>query len=522
MTCLECGQHFLIKSNRAICEELRRISIPLEDPPGLACPVEGCANASGELGFQKFGSTRSGSPRYRCRSCGKTTSASTKPTFRHRRADKNTEVLRLLVNKVPMRRIVEVAGISSSTLYRKLEHVSDRCVDFAAAVERRLPEMAFRHLDLASDRQDYLINWGAHVNRRSFMIRAIATTEARSGFVFGIHPNFDPTHALMQLELAARETGDHEKEVLDRPHPQYWLIGDYAAAANNKADRAQRRGSKPQNQPMKPIVSDPFQEAESQTPPALGVQLRQEYVLFAHFFHLRRLLANTEKVTLFLDPDSGLRAAVVSAFRKEIQVGTTSAFLVRSAKNLTVDQRKLLLANTESAFRRYCERMQLERHEAGITWLREQFAPLLAGRSPSNWVPHPFPDAAEPKKEVALLTLQAGSDPETLARSALYAGLKSVDRFFMLIRRRISLLERPISTPSSANRTWHGYSPYNPVVACRLLDLFRVVFNYHLIGEDKKTPAMRLGLCDQPYDLDAILATPRVAAQPIRPRNRAA
>jgi len=58
----------------------------------------------------------------------------------------------------------------------------------------------------------------------------------------------------------------------------------------------------------------------------------------------------------------------------------------------------------------------------------------------------------------------------------------------------LSLLERPISTSSGAWRRWFGYSAYNPDIIVKLLDIFRVYYNYCLTGQDKKTPAMRLGL----------------------------
>jgi hypothetical protein len=61
----------------------------------------------------------------------------------------------------------------------------------------------------------------------------------------------------------------------------------------------------------------------------------------------------------------------------------------------------------------------------------------------------------------------------------------------------MSLFERPITTSSAQCRTWFGYSPYNPEVAMKLLMIFRVYYNYLAVGEDKKTPSMRLGLASK-------------------------
>ena len=54
-------------------------------------------------------------------------------------------------------------------------------------------------------------------------------------------------------------------------------------------------------------------------------------------------------------------------------------------------------------------------------------------------------------------------------------------------------------------RTWYGYSPYKPEVVEILLAIFRVFYNYVATGDDKKTPAMRIGLAKAPIDVEDIL-----------------
>ena len=69
----------------------------------------------------------------------------------------------------------------------------------------------------------------------------------------------------------------------------------------------------------------------------------------------------------------------------------------------------------------------------------------------------------------------------------------------------MSLLERPITTASGASRTWYGYSAYNPETIVKMLGIFRVFYNYYLAGQDKKTPAMRLGLAKGKVSLEDII-----------------
>jgi hypothetical protein len=75
----------------------------------------------------------------------------------------------------------------------------------------------------------------------------------------------------------------------------------------------------------------------------------------------------------------------------------------------------------------------------------------------------------------------------------------------MLVRRRLSLLERPIGSASSTGRTWYGYSAYNPEVIVKILTIFRVFHNYTLLGDDKKTPAMRIGLAGSRVDYKNVI-----------------
>ena len=105
-----------------------------------------------------------------------------------------------------------------------------------------------------------------------------------------------------------------------------------------------------------------------------------------------------------------------------------------------------------------------------------------------------LPSMSEPEKAVCYLTDYGDYAPERLARLYQRASLHAIDRYFMRLRRRVSLLERPIATSSSQRRMWHGYSPTKPAVAAKVLTIFRTFYNYIQVGEDGKTPAMRLGL----------------------------
>lgn len=60
----------------------------------------------------------------------------------------------------------------------------------------------------------------------------------------------------------------------------------------------------------------------------------------------------------------------------------------------------------------------------------------------------------------------------------------------------------------------HGYSPYNPAVIAQVLDIFRVYYNYCLVGKDGHTPAMRMGLAKGKVTEEDIIYFESVSSKP--------
>ena len=101
---------------------------------------------------------------------------------------------------------------------------------------------------------------------------------------------------------------------------------------------------------------------------------------------------------------------------------------------------------------------------------------------------------SEPEKAMCYLTDIQGYDEAHLAWLYNKASLHAIERFFMQVGRRLSLLERPISGSASLGRRWFGHGPYKPVMLGKLLDIFRIFYNFAEVGKDRQTPAMRLVL----------------------------
>jgi len=512
LRCSLCGQYPTIKSNKAIHEELVRFWKPFDTKAIPTCPNKDCPNhhididtEKGKTHYHSFGRTKAGSIRYRCKACGRTFITASSPTIRHRKPHKNTAIFRLLVNKVPFRRICEVEGITMSTLYRKIDFIHRQCIAFAAERERHLATMALSRLYIGVDRQDYMINWSDADDRRNIIFRAVGSADNTTGYVLGLHLNFDPSLDPDDTERDAIALGDYEVKPAYRRYARLWLRRDYINAIEKS--RTQRFSAHAGS--LKESIAATYQDVNNRDDvevfenldddlvlPKDGMQVRGEYTMYGHFFFLRRLLDNTEKVRFFLDQDSAFRAACLSAFYDRIKEGRCDAFYVRINTEATIDKKRQILADN----RRHMEAMKqrypdLKDWQLRLLMIKDKMAQVVnIGSWQDRWVEHPFPNMGEPEKAMCYLTDLHGYDEDHLAWLYNKASLHAIDRFFMQVRRRLSLLERPISSSASPGRRWFGYGPYKPVMVGKLLDIFRIFYNFVEEGQNKQTPAMRLGL----------------------------
>jgi transposase-like protein len=509
--CSLCGETPPLKSNLAISEELDRLSAYLTHKTPTTCPIELCLNhtvaISTPKAYYSFGKTKSGSKRYRCRECG-TTFAIGCATLRQKKPEVNEIVFKLLVNKMPFNRIMEVAGIYGPALYGKIDFIHKQCLAFVAGHERRLTDLPIKRLYLSVDRQDHMINWKVADDKRNIVLTAIGCADNVSGYVFGIHTNYDPHIDAMQAEADSLDIGDDALRAPFRKYARVWRQQDYKdAIAGSNRKRANRKRLRDSIQDVYDVANDREDVEVAEAPdidiglPYAGMQVHSEYTMYAHFFLLKRLFGTVGKIRFFLDQDSGIRAACLSTFWQEVLEKRCDAFYVRINKGLTINQKRALkaqsdrdLADFRATSAAYADLTDHDLRHIVIKYRLDNLVDI--GKWHDRWLFYPFPDMSEPEKAICWLTdlHDRAYDADHLASLYSKATLHGIDRFFMQVRRRLSLLERPIATASSEGRIWHGYSAYNPAMIGKLLDIFRVFYNFCEMGDDKKTPAMRLGL----------------------------
>ena len=402
--CRLCNEFPPLKSNLAIAEERDRMLADLRQTLEPTCPDSSCAHhavpiSQGAAFYQAFGITRSGSKRYRCKACHKTFSVR-KSTTGQKQPHKNKTVFTLLMNKSPFRRILEVADISASALYGKIDFLFRQCLAFAAERERGLVGgMPIRRLYLGTDRQDYVVNWTSEHDRRNVVLHAVGTADNTTGYVFGRHLNYDPSLDAQIVELHAEGLGDAEKKPPFRRYARVWLETDYRSAARQQAGRriAKAGGLKDEIAATydETLLRDDVEVADAPNEatrlPARGMQVHAEYTLYGHCFFLKELLAGVEKLRFFLDQDSGMRAAFLSAFQPEIAARRADAFYVRIQPELTINEKRAAVAASRSALEA-ARRQYPSLDDSALEMLlaRMQLAHMTAlGQWQDKWLIHP-------------------------------------------------------------------------------------------------------------------------------------
>lgn len=529
-----------MQSNLAIAEELLRISAFLE-PDWPACPRPTCElyGKSGEefhARYTRYGTNGNGTPRYKCMACLKIFSHGGKSDKRQRETHKNRDIFMHLVNTVPIRRVIKILDLSMSVLYSRLNFIHRQCTTFVGERERTLVERSdLGKRYLSTDRQKLIVNWSSCNERKNTLILSIATTDQVTGYVYGVHLNFDSALTSEDVEQDLVRFGDHHLDPPFRRYARVWLDEDHEEAAAANAERRKRSGAAPEpadtkkNGELAAAVAQRYREATGRADidagegpssdagtPNAGVLLHEQIVMSAHMQYVTRLLGRAEKLRFFMDQESGLRAAFMAAVPGRILDRTVDGFYVQVQKEGTVGQKRALVQQSRAAFEDACRaHAGLTSHQVKVLLAREEMTRLQSiGQWSDKWFRHPIADMREPARLICWLTDidaveedPSKRDDQLNHHASLYlkASLTSIDRFFMQVRRALTMAERGIVSASADRRLWFGKNAYNPGHLAKLVEVFRVYFNYCEIGKDKCTPAMRMGLARGPVAPEDIL-----------------
>ena len=549
LVCKCCGEKPPIKSNQGIAEELARISKPLLGVD-RSCTRKDCDNHGKSSEdypdlYHKTGiNKRTGRAQRGCKNCGTRFLIGLPPPRIHpHNRYLGSAIFSRVVNKSPVRRTLQGAGMTGKPrlYYDILKFIQRRCNHLIGGLERgmlrgKVPLPA--NLHLVTDLQQYQLNWTDRLDKRNPMFSAVCTVDRDSRYIFGLHANYDPNVDSFAIAKESAERGDIERPEAFRRHARLWLPGDElkggrAAGERIGLDRAREIQRQLTEIYASAVSREDVEDREFQEMhPGLhnpqagkGMQVHVPYTVYAHFFLVRQILsgAGVKKVEYSMDCESLLRGAFLSAWCDEVKQGTAHGLYVRHAKYRTVTEREAAKKEARMRLKVFQDTLPEDRrHEAALLMMMQNFEAATAyGKWQDRWFHHPLPTMNEPEKAVCWLTQRDDEfDSRTVAGMAMRAGLGPVDNVFQLTRRFMNALERPIGTSSGYNTVWHGYAPYNPAMLQQYLDLFRTAHNFCHTGDDKKTPAMRLGLAEQPLSYDDVLWPGQIPpAPPVEPQT---
>lgn len=530
--CKSCKEKIPIKSNTGISAEFTRISYAtLTRLEKLSCKIPTCLNFGLSIGvhpelYSKAGfHSITGEQLYLCKVCKKRLLSSNPVRIHPKTRYLASDLFSRVANKSPVRCAIRGMSIHSpDTYYTILDFISRRCDLLSGKFDRRMIDGKVtlpKTLRVSTDVQEYHLNWTNKHDRRNTQFSTICSVDQETRYILGMSANYDKDADSFAINKEASQNGDALKPEAFRQCAQYWLATDEFMGGRRLGQRLGFNKSRDILQQISDIYisarSREDREQESMNlsycNPVLteGMQVHAPYTCYAHFQLIHMLIkgAGVAQLSYYMDCDSMLRAGFISAFDKEIRNGHVHGFYVRYSKYLTTPKKLALYERAEELLSDYRAQLPTEYRKQAILLLMHDRIQAAAhiGKWKDKWVKHPIPSMNEPDKAICWLTERSDNDCDdmTIAQMHLDAGINAVDNIFQISRRLMNAFERPIGTSSGYNTVWHGYSPYNPKMIEQYLILLRTYHNFIKVGEDKKTPAMRLGLTRRPLDFDDVL-----------------
>lgn len=498
----------------------------------LDCDFEGTTPLDNTKCFYPHGKSKTNSERFKCKSCGKVTNILPKRERAYSYHQKRNEILptlaAMLINRVPVRRACEILNIGSQTYYDKMEYVYMRCLEFLEKHEEKpLYTKTFDNLWINSDIFVYYLNNNRHkfaggsktVRKEDFrkmQTRCIVSGDIHSRYIFRADLAYDWDITMEQLE---KDTQTYKCDHMERSErknarleisytPQPPTTFDELELATLAQVTHEYEGEK--------------REINTRLDYVPGLHVSTNYTALAHFWLLRQEL-NVKEWYFVTDDDGSLKNSIFRAYKKEVADGYANYFLCKVGKEKSLSQAIREYADAQEKIRYWREDHglpEISDYQVGIELLAEELkkSKLFDTATDSsgykktvrtdNFITHPLASHDIGYREIGILTDLSALDNNDLAKLLIQVNNRPTDTFMQQIRRRVSLLERPLVT-ARADKKSYIYSNYSPKYAQYLITILRTYYNF-CSGKRLKdgqiiTPAMRLGIAYKAYDWKDIL-----------------
>ena len=518
-------------SNWSVAEEIKRLvelQTVEEVQPEYVFHREGCPNEpltpfEQPKSFYKRGKSTGNSQKYQCKEYKKMTNVlPTKresTTYHQKRNDILPQFAKLLLSKTPVKRTCEFLGIGSKTYYTKLEWLYRCCLEFLDKYETKgFQNKSFDKMWINTDKMQYYLNnvrkkgkggkYESDIEDKLLQTHIVISAEVKSRYVFRSDIAYDWNVTLDEVQ-----------------EDTLWYRDDHVDSFCRKNDRL-RFSFYPQ-EPTKSDEQDYSAYAEELMKVKVrenfidGLHVKSHYTTMAHFWLIKQMV-QAKEWRFVTDEDQSLMNSIYRVFSNDFRLYDAHLFVNKIDKTKTRKQsyeeykeaRRMLRdwgvsrgIHTSSLYNlalsylteelnthHFCEEKTLPEKRA-MVWL-------------NNPIEHPLPPIDKGNVTVDCRTDVSIFEPNELARMILTVNDHATNSFIQQIRRRVSILERPLVTARGEGKSYI-YANFNPKYAQYAITILRTFYNfcYAYKGGDKKemTPAQRIGLTDKVFDLKDII-----------------
>ncbi|CAN7598046.1 insertion element protein [Peribacillus frigoritolerans] len=473
--------------------------------------------------FYKQGKTLNNAQRWQCKVCKKKTSIlpnkRQSTTYRQKKNDILPMFAKLLLNKMPISRTCDILEIGVGTYYHKLEWLYRCCLEFLEKYEATsLATTSFKEIWLNTDKMHYNLNnvrkkgqggqkySGLEDNQVQTYVVVSADTISRYVFRSDVAYDWEMTVEDLKLDTVIYKE-DH--------------LNDFSKK-NNRLDFSYY--------PQEPTVNDTQKPHEYRTELnefymrmqyVDGLHVNPTYTTMAHYWLIKQMVKANEW-RMISDNDASIMTAYFRVFSKEVRRSDAHHFLCLLDKNKS---RKQCLEEFDDAksdlldwgFHRGYETKNLRK--LAYSYLKELFEThqfhneiKTPTHSYNDWaknpITHPLASRDKGFHKVDCTTDLSSLEPKEIAKLIMNVNDNATNSFIQQIRRRLSILERPLMTARGDGKSYI-YANFNPKYAQYAITILRTFYNfcetYKSADGKELTPAQRLGITDKVFELKDII-----------------
>ncbi|MCM3708853.1 MULTISPECIES: insertion element protein [Cytobacillus] len=526
---LDC--HNTTLSNWSIAQEIERLirvngvqdKVPEYKFHKDGCAAYDCTPFEEPSAFYKQGKSSTGTQRWQCKTCKKKTTLTPNRkqsiTYNQKRSDVLHLFTKLLLSRTPITRTCEILEIGRGTYYDKLEFIYRRCLEFLERHETKpLQNKQFKEMWINTDKMTYFLNnvrkkgmGGSDyddLEESNFPTNVVVSADVFSRYVFRSDVAYDWDINLGDIAL--------DTILLKEDH-----LNEFA--------KKYARFPKYSHYPMPPSRNDTQTEAEYRNELELierrekyidGLHINSTYTTIAHFWLIKQIVQASEW-RFITDEDNSLMTSLHRVFAKEFRLSDAYHFLCQTDKTKTRKQARneFIQARTDlinwginSGYdTRSLRKLAFLKLEE--LFHHHQFHKVVRLGSDNHYeyadnpIEHPLATIDRGFRWVDCTSDLSSLEPNDIANLILNVNDNATNTFIQHIRRKLSILERPLTTARGEGKSYI-YSNFNPKYAQMALTILRTYYNFCLPFKTKDevgTPAQRLGIANKVFDLRDII-----------------